>query len=350
VREPGGSVASVCGRTVWAGLSAAATGNPGLRHDVARIRLLVREQRGSVPGTGWRDGGALFPDERSAGSREWAGCTVYDPAAGRLFAYYTAAGVRGEPVRTFRQRIMGTSAAVRCDDGGLTIGPWSEHRELFVADGVRYQPAVQTQGRPGFIKAFRDPFGFDDPAGPGQSSFVLFTGSLAGARSPDFNGLVGVATARGVDEDGGPGQWELLDPLVTADGVNNELERAHVVVHSGRYYLFFSTQARTFAPGASGPTGLYGFVAERLLGPYEPLNGSGLVLRNPPEEPTQAYSWMVLPDLTVSSFVDAYDLRGRHLDELEAEGDAVVRAHFGGTFAPQMRLELHGSEARRVSG
>src|SRR6266702_5064095 len=135
VREPGGSVASVCGRTVWAGLSAAATGNPGLRHDVARIRLLVREQRGSVPGTGWRDGGALFPDERSAGSREWAGCTVYDPAAGRLFAYYTAAGVHGEPVRTFRQRIMGTSAPVRCDDGGLTIGPWSEHRELFVADG-----------------------------------------------------------------------------------------------------------------------------------------------------------------------------------------------------------------------
>ena len=86
-------------------------------------------------------------------------------------------------------------------------------------------------------------------------------------------------------------------------------------------------------------------MADHLLGPYEPLNGTGLVLRNPPAEPYQAYSWLVLPDLTVSAFVDAYALGGRHPDELEAAGEDAVRAHFGGTLAPMLRLALDGSNA-----
>ena len=345
VRAPGGDVASLCGRPVWCGLSAPATGDPAERHGRARIRLLLGDGDGVLS---WTDGGALFGDGESAGSREWAGSATYDPDLGRLFVYYTAAGVRGEGEPTFRQRLMGTSAPVRCEGGVPVLGSWSAHRELVVADATRYQPAAEEHGVPGFIKAFRDPFRFDDPA-TGRSS-LLFTGSLAGARDPAFNGVVGIATARGRDDDGGPGDWELLDPLVTADGVNNELERAHVVVHDDRYYLFFSTQARTFAPGVSGPTGLYGFVGDALPGPYRPLNGSGLVLRNPPAEPFQAYSWLVLDDLSVSSFVDAYALGGRHPDELAADGPSAVRAHFGGTFAPALHLRLDGATATLATG
>ncbi len=342
VREPSGSVATLCGRTVWCGLSAPREGDPGERHGLARIRLLLQA------GDGWQDGGRLFGDGESAGSREWAGSVTYDPALERVFACYTAAGVRGEAELTFRQRVMGTSAPVRCVEGRPAVGPWQPHRELFAADGTRYQAAAEEHGVPGFIKAFRDPFRFDDPAD--SRSYLLFTGSLAGARDPGFNGLVGVARARGRDDDGGPGDWELLDPLVTADGVNNEMERPHVVVHGGRYHLFVSTQARTFAPGVVGPTGLYGFVADSLLGPYEPLNGSGLVLRNPPAEPFQAYSWLVLGDLSVSSFVDSYDLRGVHPDELERQGPEPLRAHFGGTLAPPLRLTLDGTRAHLAPG
>jgi levansucrase len=138
----------------------------------------------------------------------------------------------------------------------------------------------------------------------------------------------------------------LRPPLVTADGVNNELERPHVVVHGGRYYLFFSTQRRTFHPDVTGPTGLYGFVAERFSGPYRAVNGSGLIVQNPPDEPSQAYSWLVLNDLRVASFVDSYALGGRALAEIEAEGPAASRRHFGGTMAPMLRLVLDGDEAR----
>jgi levansucrase len=216
---------------------------------------------------------------------------------------------------------------------------WSGHREPVGADGVVYQPADEATGEPGFIKAFRDPFRYDDPAT--GLSHLLFTASLAGAEHPDHNGAVGLAVASTADEVG-PDGWRLLDPLVTADGVTNELERPHVVRRDGAYYLFVSTQQRTFHPDVHGPTGLYGFVAPSLTGPYQPVNGSGLVLRNPPAEPFQAYSWLVLDDLSVTGFVDAYDLRGRSPEELAADGVDAVRAHFGGTMAPRLRLVVDG--------
>jgi levansucrase len=327
VRTPSGAVADVCGSQTWVGLTAPAAGHPGERHDVARLRLLRRDS-----GAAWTDLGPLFPDGASLGSREWAGSTVLDPATGRLSAYYTAAGTRGGPP-SFRQRLVVAEADLVCGPDGPELS-WGEHRELVAADGHRYVVVDQADGEPGFIKAFRDPFRVEQ----GGSSYLLFTASVAGAASA-FNGCVGAAvlTAEG---------WELLDPLVTAVGVNNELERPHVVVHDGLTYLFFSTQRRTFDPAVTGPTGLYGFVGDRVTGPFTPLNGTGLVLQNPPEEPFQAYSWLVLDDLTVTGFVDAFDLRGRHPDELEPLGAQEVRRHFGGTITPASRLHLDGAASR----
>ena len=71
----------------------------------------------------------------------------------------------------------------------------------------------------------------------------------------------------------------------------------------------------TFAPGLEngpGPDGLYGFAAGSLRGNYRPLNDGGLVVANPPQEPNQAYSWLVLPDFSVLSFVDTFDLQAHH--------------------------------------
>ncbi len=62
-----------------------------------------------------------------------------------------------------------------------------------------------------------------------------------------------------------------------------------------------------------GPTGLYGMVAPSLHGPYEPLNGTGLVIANPAAEPRQGYCWQVLDTLEVISFVDHWGLHGRDI-------------------------------------
>jgi len=183
-------------------------------------------------------------------------------------------------------------------------------------------PADAHEGAPGTIKAFRDPAFFRDPAD--GTAYLAFTASLAGSQSA-FNGAFGLARKAA-------GGWELLPPALHAEGVNNELERAHLVFHAGCYYAFWSTQTATFADGLGhAPGGLYGMVADSMAGPWRPLNGTGLVLANPADLPQQTYSWYVDADLTVCSFVD-----------LLPDGS------FGGVPAPLLRLTLAGERAGLV--
>ncbi|MGX7835970.1 glycoside hydrolase family 68 protein, partial [Campylobacter fetus subsp. venerealis] len=79
---------------------------------------------------------------------------------------------------------------------------------------------------------------FRDPAD--NQDYILFAASIARSRSA-WNGAVGIAR-RVVDQ-----EWQILPPLVEADGLNNELERPHVIMRDGRYYLFWSTQTKVFA-------------------------------------------------------------------------------------------------------
>ena len=91
--------------------------------------------------------------------------------------------------------------------------------------------------------------------------------------------------------------------------------------------------------GASptGPTGLYGMVSERLESGWQPLNGTGLVFANPLQAPAQAYSWLVLPNLSVTSFVDDWGpVRGGRPRRL------------GASFAPCLQMELDDTIARLV--
>ena len=120
-----------------------------------------------------------------------------------------------------------------------------------------------------------------------------------------------------------------MPPCLHAEGVNNELERAHLVYHAKHYYAFWSTQTATFAPGLRhAPGGLYGMVADSMAGPWRPLNGTGLVLANPVDRPLQTYSWFVDASLTVCSFVDV-----------------LPDGTFGGVPAPLFRLALDGDRA-----
>ena len=313
VQTPDGAVAGIAGGELWFALSAAAEGEPALRHDRARLRLLRR-----VNGV-WSDLGNALPDGLNPGSREWSGSAIVDQA-GILTLFFTVAGRAGEARTTYAQRLFQTRAAV--GDDGLPSG-WSMPAESVASDGVDYVVADQTEGAIGTIKAFRDPGYFRDPAD--GASYLLFAASLARSASP-FNGAVGIARA----QDASLERWSLLPPLVHSDTLNNELERPHIVMRDGLYYLFWSTQGSVFAPGIEAPTGLYGMVAERLSGPYRPLNGTGLVLANPTASPAQAYSWLVLDDLRVTSFIDQLD---------------SGRGGFGGAPAPELRLAVDGAKA-----
>lgn len=332
VQNADGSIARINGREFWMALAAPYSPDTKFRHHHARIRLLERD------GADWIDCGNVLPDGFSPGSREWAGSAIYDSADGSVTVYFTAAGRRGEDSPTFEQRIFKTIGKFSVGREGSFITDWSEPDEILVPNNDVYLKVDQADGEPGKIKAFRDPAYFKDPA-DGQE-YLLFTGSLKHSKS-EFNGAIGIAKASA----NGASAWLLLAPLVTADHLNNELERPQIIVRNGLYYLFWSTQSSTFAPdGPVGPNGLYGMVAESVLGPYRPLNGAGLVAANPPAEPLQAYSWLVLDTLEVASFIDYWGLKGRSVED----DPELARQQFGGTFAPFFKLSLNGDSSEIV--
>jgi levansucrase len=321
VQEKDGSPCSVLGQELWMALSAPAHGHPEERHDLARLRLFAKD------GDRWHDLGHAFPAGASPGSREWSGSAVRRPD-GTVSVFYTAAGERGEARPTFTQRVIEARPRLVTDRGPVRLEQPAEHREVLRADGRMYLPADEIDGAPGGIRAFRDPGWFRDPAD--GCEYLLVAASVAWRDR--YMGAVALAEAR-------PGGWSLLPPLMVADGVNHELERPHMVVHDSTYYLFFSTQRDSFHPAGGAPTGLYGFTAPSLTGPYEPLNGSGLVIQNPATCPDQEYAWLVLPDLRVVSFLNYRSDGGKDLRQAAA---SEARSSFGGTMAPVLHLALHG--------
>ncbi|WP_344946823.1 glycoside hydrolase family 68 protein [Sphaerisporangium flaviroseum] len=321
VQEEDGTPSIVLGLELWMALAAPATGHPEERHGRARLRLLGRG------GDGWTDLGHVFADGASLGGREWSGSAVRRPD-GTVSVFYTAAGGRGEPRPTFSQRVAEARPRLLTGDGVVTLEKDADHREILRSDGRTYLPADETEGAPGGIRAFRDPGWFRDPADGSEHLLVA-------ASVPWHDGFMGAIALAGAR----PGGWSLGPPLLVADGVNHEIERPHVVVHDSTYYLFFVTQHHAFHPRGSAPTGLYGFAAPALTGPYRPLNGSGLVIRNPPAHPDQAYAWLVLADLRVVSFLNYRSPGG---EDLRDAGMAEARAGFAGTVAPVLRLALDG--------
>lgn len=309
VQDISGHRASLAGREMWMALTAPDRGDPALRHFEAKIHWI--ERRGDDRGFGWRDCGPVLPDMAVPYEREWAGSALLDK--GVLTLFFTAAGTAAR-AGGYQQELWRTSAAIGPDGWPQN---WSQPAPIVTGYGPHYMPADAHDGEPGRIKAFRDPAFFRDPAD--GSEYIAFTASLAGSGSA-YNGAFGLARR-------GASGWGLAAPCLHAEGVNNELERAHLVFHGKHYYAFWSTQTVTFADDLRhAPGGLYGMVADSMAGPWRPLNGTGLVIANPADRPQQTYSWYVDASLTVCSFVDVLPDGG-----------------FGGVPAPLLQLELDGA-------
>lgn len=311
------------GSVLWMALGAPRSSNPDDRHGYARIHLLRRSSER------WEHLGQAMPEGFSPGSREWSGSAVLRPGDGKVVLYFTATGCRGEQNLTFEQRLFRATASLICAENRYTLEGWGDLREVVLRDPAHYMASDHGSGAIGTIKAFRDPAYFRDPAD--GKHYLFFAASAAGSESA-FNGVVGVAVA----DDEILQTWTALPSLISADGLNNELERPHALMHGGLYYLFWSTQSHVFDPqGPVGPTGLYGMVSDHLLHGWRPLNGTGLVFGNPPQAPQQAYSWLVMPDLEVASFVDDWG----------SASPGRSSRRFGGTLAPMLRLKLDGATA-----
>ncbi|RLM59239.1 glycoside hydrolase family 68 protein [Halobellus sp. Atlit-31R] len=343
LRDRSGSIAEVNGWRVLFSLTASDELLPGKRHDVAEIRYFY-----SRDGIEW-DGGDTVFGTGALGQRQWAGSALYDD--GELYLYYTAAGDASEAELNYTQRIaVGYGGRFEAEADRVRVeGPWT-HEILLEPDGEWYERQAQSRG---MTYTFRDPWFFEDPD-TGETC-LLFEANTPAPPDSDrcdgderrqmFNGSVGIARS----PRGDPLEWALEPPLLHGVCVNQELERPHVVVRDGRYYLFVSSHMHTFAPGLDGYDGLYGFVADSFRGEYRPLNGSGLVVTNPARVPFQAYSWMAFPhreEILVQSFYNFREFAGESLDLIADLSAAEQRRRFGGTLSPTLRLDVAGDRTR----
>ncbi|WP_370524277.1 glycoside hydrolase family 68 protein [Cellulomonas sp. APG4] len=314
----------------------------GDRHWQARIGYFYSQDAQS-----WTYGGELFPADSSFGSREWAGSTVITEDDD-VHAFYTASGRDdgGIDPTDALQRLAHAEGRIHADDDGVWFTGFEDHTIIAEADGRLYQTLEQSESGP-IIYAFRDPFVFRDPTD--RQIYALFEGNnggVAGSHRCDRKEIGRVPPGHVVPDDaryytGNIGllrlnrgsdftSWRLMPPLLSAECVNQQTERPHLVVHEGRYYLWTISHEFTFAPGLWGPDGLYGFVGAGLRSDYKPLNGSALVLGNPQDAPLQNYSDYVMPNLLVESFIDTVPT-----------ADGGVR--YGGTLAPTLEIELDGA-------
>lgn len=300
------------------------------RHGRARICFWY-----SKTGKDWIFGGRVMAEGVSPTSREWAGTPVLLNNKGEIDLYYTCV--------TPGATIAKVKGKIETDSTGVKLKGFDSVQPLFSADGELYQTEAQNT-----YWNFRDPSPFIDPAD--GKLYMLFEGNVAGERGSHAvgddelgnvppghlatggsnfqTGCVGLAVAK----DATGNEWELLPPLITAVGVNDQTERPHFVFKDGRYYLFTISHKYTFGDGVTGPDGVYGFVSSMLTGPYAPMNASGLVLGNPPSQPYQTYSHYVMPNGLVTSFIDS----------VSAE-DGSYR--IGGTEAPTVGIVLKGQRS-----
>lgn len=180
-------------------------------------------------------------------------------------------------------------------DDGVAFENVGDHRIIGEADGFWYD-SYETYLAGEAAYGFRDPEFFRTPL-TGEDH-LLFTGNAGGVPGP-YNGAVGLMTR---NDDG---EWDLEPPILISAGVNSQLDRPHVVLREDGLYLFFSTHDFTFSPEVYGPRGLYGFRAASgdIRGRLQPLNAHGLVAANPTNVPAQVYSYLVLPDGRVMSYL-----------------------------------------------
>jgi levansucrase len=309
----------------------------GDRHWQARIGFFYSRDART-----WTYGGPLFPPGYSLGSREWAGSTILR-TGNEVQVFYTASGhdYGGINPNDPLQRLATASGQIHSDDRSVWFTGFRNHKIIAEPDGRLYQTLEQSQAGP-IIYAFRDPWVFRNPAD--DQIYLLFegnTGGVAGTyqcqpkdlgplppghvvppESRYYTGNIGLAEATSADLR----TFRLLPPILSANCVNQQVERPHLVFRNDQVYLFTISHMFTYAPGLTGPDGVYGFVGPSIRSDYKPLNGSALVLGNPESQRLQQYSHYVMPNLLVESFIDTI---------FTPNGPV-----YGGTLAPTLRLDI----------
>lgn len=307
---------------------------------------------------------------------EWSGSTVMmNPKDNTLRFFYANAyvlnGVSAQVLTT-------AQITVNPMDGkkwssGLTIDhtKTTDRKTVFSGDGEIYQTASQGEGKGKYFSddlTLRDPhfvrdgdkyyLAFEGNTGPkynyqGKNNFT--NKSYYGSSSyfeKESKRLTSNPNSSEYEKtyfaNGAIGKLELnkdfsvkkvMQPMVTGNATNGELERINLFKHNGRWYVFTSTWGFHMATDNEEITKnsyLLGFSSkDGINGTYEPLNGNGLVIAGQGEGTNSksfTYSYLVLPngDKKNNRFV-------------------VTSFEKNSTFAPSYLLKIDGDKTTMIN-
>lgn len=305
----------------------------------------------SKDGLNWTFGGRLLNKSADLEPWEWSGSLVMrEGTENTLDMFYTSVGPN--PAVSIPSVSTGQIFA---DDTKVWFEGFTTTTNMFQADGIHEDNVEENP-----YWNFRDPHPFMNPVD--GKIYCLYEGDVAGVRGeftitdseighvpPGYQvgsgaqygaAAIGIARLESDYTKGDFSKWTQLDPLVTALGVNSQLERPHVVFKDDLTYIFSISHNSTYVGSSTGPDGVYGFVSRNgIFGPYEPMNSSGLVLGNPSTAPLETYSHFVAPDLSVQSFINYLPAAGT----TDPYNPTTYR--IGGTLAPTVRLTLEESSS-----
>ncbi|RYM05564.1 hypothetical protein EWH99_05755 [Sporolactobacillus sp. THM7-7] len=328
----------------------------------------------------WKNAGRVFGVQDSINSNdpylshqteEWSGSAVKLGDEIRLFyTDYSGAG----PVGTGDSNQVLTTAKVHVslDDGQLKIAGTDDHKSVFPGDGKFYQNVSQFHDEglwnSGDNFTLRDPHYVEDnghkylvfEGNTGtedgyQGELSLYNKAYYGGDDTFFkteqhhiflspkkklatlaNGALGI-----IELNDDFSLKKVLPPLVTANLVTDEIERANVFKLNGKWYLFTDTRGGKMALDSISSDMIYmlGYVSDNLTGPYKPLNQTGLVLSQNENwfSRTWTYSYFnLLPsDPTDKNVVVTSYMTNRSISDTDHS-----------TFAPSFLLTIDGDKTQ----
>lgn len=321
----------------------------------------------------WKNAGKVFsPSDKPVPndpflqneSEEWSGsAALTDNGQVRLF--YTDRWPWNPSSNLYGQQILSTAQVNLSlpDANTIHVDGVQDWKSLYDGDdGTIYQNAQQGVAIPNDDHCLRDPHYIEDHGhkyivfeantgtqdgylgdqslynrayyGGGNRFFQTEKNSLLNGPEKDAaslsNGALGI-----IELNNDYTVKKVLPPLIAANTITPEIERANVFEMNGKWYLFTDTRGSRMTINGIGSKDIYmlGYWSNSLTGPYKPLNKSGLVLHQSldPSDITWTYSYYAVPQPHSNSAVITSYMTNRGL----------YPDHHT-TFAPSFLLKIHG--------
>lgn len=241
-------------------LEAVRDGNPDERHH-NRVSIGHARSRDlyswSYKGTVLKPGNKGSWDDLSI----WTGFTIHHD--GKFYLFYT-----GRSNQDFWIQKIGLAVSTDLMNfERIDCNPILDHCNRY------YDHSNSSQNIIGNPPTWRDPYIFRDDD---QGRWIM----IFSARSNPpglYNGCIGMAISEDLLN------WEIRPPILDPR-IYDEMETPQLYSTNGRFYIFFSTWKRCYSPDAprnyQPSSGMHGYVSDKIEGPFEPVNESGLILAN----------------------------------------------------------------------